>query len=546
LNTLATPYAQTVTVAKSGGDYTTIQAAINYCATQTPSTTKRFCVLVYPGDYAETITGSNYVEIMGLAAREAVNITGATGPLYTFPDNEGHIFNLKFTLTPTTAAEEIIHIPATVSARQVISNCLFIIQCASDVASTVFNIDGGEAEFVLNKIIFNNTNTAAAGSIRTQRVWDVDGNAIIDLYRNVIDVSVASLDERVLIFDDASTSGGEIFITSNIVNVNCLNAGAYSGIVRFISYVGTVTTLHCAHNSVILHSAETGGTGVAEFIRVNSAAGGATVTSSANHARIDGFATNRWGNVAAGDVLVSHFDDFAAVDGFTGAGTATYANSLSDGTIAATSSITGATLHAGEAFFGGASNYSQFETDGTLVAKGNATVWNDANVGAAMLSLPAAGQPDEDEYVDENGDDTGISTWAYAIGEKSSGSIEIPHDYKEGSDLYFHLHWQGIAAPAGGTDNVNWQLTYTVGQFNEALGAPATITKEIAIDVQYDFKITAFDAITGTNFNMGDQFLFTIERIAASADDYAGDCLVSTVGLHYECDTLGSRQITAK
>jgi hypothetical protein len=203
---------------------------------------------------------------------------------------------------------------------------------------------------------------------------------------------------------------------------------------------------------------------------------------------------------------------------------------------------------AGNTYIGdaGTTNYTKIEADGTVEFNGTATVWNDANVGAAMLSLPAASVPDEDEFVDEAGADTGISTWAYAIGEKSSGTIEIPHDYKEGSDIYFHIHWQGITAPGGGTDNVNWQLTYTVAQKDETLDAPTTITKEIAIDVQYDFKLSDFAAITGTNFNIGDQFLFTIERIAASADDYAGDCLVATVGFHYEVDTVGSRQITTK
>lgn len=195
---------------------------------------------------------------------------------------------------------------------------------------------------------------------------------------------------------------------------------------------------------------------------------------------------------------------------------------------------------------GGTTNYTEIEADGTVEFHGAATVWNDANLGVAQLALPTASQPDEDEFVDEGGSDTGITTWAFAIGEKVSGSIEIPHDYKEGSDLYFHIHWQGIVAPADGTDNVNWQLTYTVAQKDETLDAATTITKEIAIDTQYDFKLSDFAAITGTNFNIGDQFLFTIERIAASEDDYAGDALVATVGIHYECDTCGSRQIFTK
>lgn len=195
---------------------------------------------------------------------------------------------------------------------------------------------------------------------------------------------------------------------------------------------------------------------------------------------------------------------------------------------------------------GGTTNYSNFESDGTLHFTGTATVFNDANMGSAQLALPTSSQPDEDEFVDELGADTGITTWAVAVGEKLSGSIEIPHDYKEGSNLTFHVHWQGIDAPAGGTDNVKWQLEYTVSRDTTTLDAKTTITKESAITTQYSFVRSDFAAITGTNFKIGDQFLFTLSRIAASSDEYAGDALLATVGFHYECDTVGSRTITAK
>jgi hypothetical protein len=194
---------------------------------------------------------------------------------------------------------------------------------------------------------------------------------------------------------------------------------------------------------------------------------------------------------------------------------------------------------------GGSTNYTEIEADGTVEFHGAATVWNDANLGVAQLALPVAGQPDEDEFVDEGGSDTGISTWAFAVGEKVSGSIEIPHDYKEGSDITFHVHWQGIAAPTG-TDNVKWQCTYTVAQAGTTLNAATTTVVETAFDTQYEFMISSCTAITGTNFNMGDQFLFTLERVVAAGDAYAGDALVATVGLHYECDTVGSRQILTK
>jgi len=335
-------YQQVVTVAKEGANFTTIQAAIDSIVDAT--TTKRYCVLVYPGEYAETITGKSFVEIMGLQAREAVNITGATGPLYTFPDDEGHIFNLKFSLSPTTSAQDILDIPVTVNARQVISNCLFVVSSASDVATAVFDVNGGEAEFINNKIILTNTNTSA-GTIRTQRIWDVDGDAIVDAVGNIIDVNIYDINDRVLVFDDASTTGGEIHIMDNVVHITSNNAGNYTGIVRFITYVGATATLYVAGNAVYLTSLEAaGGTGTADFIRINSVGSG-VVYSTSNQVNITGFTTNHWANVAAGDTVFSHFDDFnTGVPGTTGAGTFTYANSPADGEFTLTGAVTASNI----------------------------------------------------------------------------------------------------------------------------------------------------------------------------------------------------------
>jgi hypothetical protein len=208
-------------------------------------------------------------------------------------------------------------------------------------------------------------------------------------------------------------------------------------------------------------------------------------------------------------------------------------------------------LKANKARFGGATNYSDFEADGTIEFNGNATVWKDINLGSAMLSKPSSSQPDTDEFKDEAGSDTGIETYAFAPGEKVSGTFEIQHDYKTGSDITFHVHWQGIAAPTG-TDKVKWQLIYTFSRDGETLDATTTITGESDIDTQYDSirtdltTITGSTAVNGGNLEIGDQMLFQLSRIAASADEYGGDALLETAGIHYEVDTIGSRQIITK
>ena len=51
--TFENPYQQTVSVAKSGADYTTIQGAIDSITDN--STSKRYVVLIHPGTYTEDI-----------------------------------------------------------------------------------------------------------------------------------------------------------------------------------------------------------------------------------------------------------------------------------------------------------------------------------------------------------------------------------------------------------------------------------------------------------------------------------------------------------
>jgi hypothetical protein len=203
---------------------------------------------------------------------------------------------------------------------------------------------------------------------------------------------------------------------------------------------------------------------------------------------------------------------------------------------------------------GDGTNYSELEADGTLKFAGTATVWKDINLGAAQLGQPASGAPSAEKWVDEAGGDTGIYTLAFALNEYVSGSFEMQHDYKEGSDVTFHVHWQGITAPAGGTDNVRWELTYTIARDDNTINAvTVTTSADSAINAQYKMIRTNFTAITGStggvdggNIKIGDQFLFKLKRVAASADEYAGDAYLATCGLHYEIDTVGSRTIGAK
>lgn len=89
-------YAQYVTVAKSGGDYTTITAALN--AITDAATGKRYCILVYPGDYAETVTCKSWVDIVGLS-RHVCRITKSDATSVLTSSNNCTLRNLSLIST---------------------------------------------------------------------------------------------------------------------------------------------------------------------------------------------------------------------------------------------------------------------------------------------------------------------------------------------------------------------------------------------------------------------------------------------------------------
>jgi hypothetical protein len=173
------------------------------------------------------------------------------------------------------------------------------------------------------------------------------------------------------------------------------------------------------------------------------------------------------------------------------------------------------------------------------------SVYNDANVGGLVLRTGGTA-PGVVQWKDNDGDNTGIYTVGFDDGDQGSGSIEVPHDYKEGTDLVFHIHY-GINDAPTGTDQIRFDLIYNVQRDGTTFVDATTIdSADVAVDTQYKTGRIDFTAITGTTFKIGDQFNFTIKRTTAVGDAYAGDVLTQTLGFHYQTDTMGSRSIGTK
>jgi hypothetical protein len=191
---------------------------------------------------------------------------------------------------------------------------------------------------------------------------------------------------------------------------------------------------------------------------------------------------------------------------------------------------------------GDASNNSEFEQDGTLKFNGDATVWNDVNIGSVSLG---AGATAPDLIVLGGGGNT-IQIRAFdgnSTTEQLFFELEIPHSTKVTSNITFHVHWCPTTANAG---NVKWQLNYVLYGENITLPAEQTIsTVSTSNGTAWKMQRTDLPVISVTSINR--QLCGRLFRHPGdAADTYPDDAGVFTVGFHYEQDTIGSRQITTK
>ena len=130
--------------------------------------------------------------------------------------------------------------------------------------------------------------------------------------------------------------------------------------------------------------------------------------------------------------------------------------------------------------------------------------------------------------------------------EQLYGGFELAHTYKEGTDLRPHIHWFPTTT---GTGNVKWQLEYIIKNNDEIF--TGTSTTIVAIDSAdgnaYQNFAVEFDVIDGTDLTIGAQCKFRLFRDPTDAEDtYGADAGLSTLGVHYEIDSDGSRQVFIK
>lgn len=215
------------------------------------------------------------------------------------------------------------------------------------------------------------------------------------------------------------------------------------------------------------------------------------------------------------------------------------------------------TSHAtkGDVYVGGdhdAGNESVFESGGTLRFDGDATVWDDMRVIPGSFDRPGVSDPDLVAYAPGGGGNTYL--WEFAKNDIASFTIQIPHSYKEGTDIYVHIHW--TPGTRGNEENgatVGWKIDYSWANVNAAFGALATLDLSDACDgTDHKHQKTPDIVISGTGKTLSSMLMCNIKRTDTGTDDtWAGTSsgqlpFLLEIDFHYEIDTVGSRERTSK
>lgn len=135
----------------------------------------------------------------------------------------------------------------------------------------------------------------------------------------------------------------------------------------------------------------------------------------------------------------------------------------------------------------------------------------------------------------------------FAKGNVVTCWFQMSHAWKEGSDIYIHLHWSKTTSAAG---SVNWQIKYK--WFNLGATAPAfssLITGSETIpnsDTADKHALYSFPVVSGAGKTLSSMICVYLERINDGNDTYAANVNLYEIDIHHLVDSFGSNSISSK
>ena len=181
-----------------------------------------------------------------------------------------------------------------------------------------------------------------------------------------------------------------------------------------------------------------------------------------------------------------------------------------------------------------------------LLFEGDAVVWDDLRVPVEATGAGSTRKPGFSKFLDDGSGSQGV--WVQWFDDNAEEelyfTVQLPHSYKEGTDIQPHVHWVSKHANAG---DVVWGLEYTWANMGDAFQNTTIITGTGSNDGIYNHHITSLGLISGTGKDYSSMLVCRIFRDAGNAaDTYTKDAGVLEVDFHFQVQSVGTKYDASK
>jgi hypothetical protein len=190
-------------------------------------------------------------------------------------------------------------------------------------------------------------------------------------------------------------------------------------------------------------------------------------------------------------------------------------------------------------------NFTKVTTNGSLSYEGDATRWDDLKIPLNATNRGSSNQPEW--LLWRNNSSQGVWLWSFSknVEEELYFVMQLPHGWKEGSDLHPHVHW---TTKTGVTGNAKWALEYTWANVGDPFALPLIISANTITvgdaSVAYNHNLTNLPVISGSGKTLSS---ILVCRFFRDGDDFANDTIeneiqVFEIDFHYQIDSDGSNE----
>lgn len=166
--------------------------------------------------------------------------------------------------------------------------------------------------------------------------------------------------------------------------------------------------------------------------------------------------------------------------------------------------------------------------------------WEDVRVPLSNTVGAGVHDPTLSLFRDNGAGSTGVFAWSFSNVQEQElfFTAQLPHYYKQGSDLHPHVHWSPSDAGAG---NAVWGLEYTI---QNHFAAPFPLTTLLTVaqaagGIAFAHQVAVLPVIAGSALTISALIVGRLFRSLAG-NTYASPAFGHEIDFHFQIDNIGS------